>query len=105
VSCYRVYITPDALREIKALPGHMRQRVKRAIQALADNPRSSSSQALDLPGFEHELRRLRLDKWRVVYAITEADNAVDVLAVRKRPPYDYGDLEILLQRVNVTISG
>jgi mRNA interferase RelE/StbE len=32
-----------------------------------------------------------------VYAITEADEAVDVLAVRKRPPYDYGDLESLLK--------
>jgi mRNA interferase RelE/StbE len=42
------------------------------------------------------VRRLRLDKWRVVYAITEEDKAVDVLAVRKRPPYDYSDLEKLL---------
>ena len=49
-----------------------------------------------MPEFEHELRRLRLDKWRVVYAITEEDQAVDVVAVRKRPPYDYGDLETLL---------
>jgi hypothetical protein len=32
-------------------------------------------------------------------AVTEADRAVDVLAVRKRPPYDYGDLEELLQKM------
>jgi mRNA interferase RelE/StbE len=31
-----------------------------------------------------------------VYGITEKDKVVDVLAVRKRPPYDYGDLEELL---------
>jgi mRNA interferase RelE/StbE len=37
-----------------------------------------------------------LDKWRILYAITEADKLVDVLAVRKRPPYDYGDLQQLL---------
>lgn len=37
-----------------------------------------------------------MDKWRVVYTITEAEQVVDVLAVRKRPPYDYGDLEALL---------
>ena len=30
------------------------------------------------------------------YAITETEAVVDVLAVRKRPPYDYGDLESLL---------
>jgi len=32
-------------------------------------------------------------------AITEADKAIDVLVVRKRPPYDYGDLEALLAEV------
>ncbi|MDW8389037.1 MAG: hypothetical protein RMK84_02835 [Oscillochloridaceae bacterium] len=42
------------------------------------------------------MRRIRLERWRIVYAITEADQAIDVLTVRKRPPYDYGDLEQLL---------
>ena len=40
--------------------------------------------------------RLRLDRWRIVYGIMEEDKGVDVLAVRKRPPYDYGDLEELI---------
>jgi mRNA interferase RelE/StbE len=31
-----------------------------------------------------------------VYTVTEKDRAIDVLAVRKRPPYDYGDLAALL---------
>lgn len=88
-----------ALREIQELPGHLRQRVKRAVRALADNPHPANSKNLDVPGLEHEIRRLRLDKWRVVYAITEVDNAVDVLTVRKRPPYDYGDLETLLREL------
>jgi mRNA interferase RelE/StbE len=39
---------------------------------------------------------LRLDRWRIVYAISDEAAMVDVLAVRKRPPYDYGDLEGLL---------
>jgi len=38
-----------------------------------------------------------MDRWRVVYAITESDKTIDILAVRKRPPYDYGDLEELLE--------
>ena len=38
-----------------------------------------------------EVRRLRLDNWRIVYVISEHEKAVDVIAVRKRPPYDYGD--------------
>lgn len=97
MSRYTVWVTPQALREIKDLPGHIRQRVKRAIHELEDNPNPSGSKELEAPeGVEVELRRIRLDKWRIVYAITEADMAIDVFAVRKRPPYDYGDLETLL---------
>ena len=93
---YQVFITPRALKEAKELPGHMRQRIRRVIQALADDPRPVSSKQLDVRGLAQEVRRLRLDKRRVVYAITEAESIVDVLAVRKRPPYDYGDLNALL---------
>ncbi len=97
MSRYTVYVIPDAWKEMKDLPGNMRQRVKRAVEALADNPRPPKSKVLDVPDLECELRRLRLDRWRIVYAITEADKVVDVVAVRKRPPYDYGDLERLLE--------
>ncbi len=98
MSRYTVYITPRALRELKDLRGHMRQRVKRAISDLKDEPRPTTSKQLTTSEFEHELRRLRLDKWRVVYTIVESDSAVDVLAIRKRPPYDYGDLEKILSQ-------
>jgi mRNA interferase RelE/StbE len=97
VNPFRVFITPDAWKEIKTLPGNVRQRVRKAITALADNQRPPKSKALDVTGLQSEVRRLRLDRWRIVYALTEVDRAVDVLAVRKRPPYDYGDLEALLE--------
>jgi mRNA interferase RelE/StbE len=97
----------------------MRQRVRRAIAALADEPRPIESKALLRPSQEaaldvrdtttsaeeemqepeYELRRIRLDRWRIVYAITEADQVLDVLTIRKRPPYDYGDLERLLSQI------
>jgi mRNA interferase RelE/StbE len=69
------------------------------VTALAEKPRPSRSKNLDIPDLPFELWRLRFDNWRVVYAITEADLIVDVLAVRKRPPYDYGDLEALLKEL------
>ena len=97
---YKVYVLPQAWKEIKRLPGNMRQRVKRAIDGLSEDPRPPGSVKLDtsrLPEIDDvELRRLRIERWRIVYAITEAELYVDVLAVRKRPPYDYGDLERLL---------
>jgi mRNA interferase RelE/StbE len=97
VTRYHIYVTPAAWKEIKNLPGQVRQRVRKAVGALAENPRPAKSKALDVPGLQSEVRRLRLDRWRIVYAVTEPDGAVDVLAVRKRPPYDYGDLESLLK--------
>ncbi len=81
-----------------------------AITELADDPYPATSKALARPGQPREtsvseddaednyaLRRIRLDRWRIVYAITVADQAIDILAVRKRPPYDYGDLAALLE--------
>ena len=99
MSRYTIYVVPSAWQEIKNLPGNVRQRVRRAIDALADNPRPPRSKELDVPDLESELHRLRLDRWRIVYAITEGDNAVDILAVRKRPPYDYGDLAELIAKL------
>jgi mRNA interferase RelE/StbE len=98
VSRYVVYVTPQAWREIRELPGHVRQRVKRAIDALQDTPYPAGSKKLDTPAdLQIALWRIRLDKWRILYAISEADQTIDVLAVRKRPPYDYGDLSELLE--------
>jgi len=68
--------------EIKALPGNVRQRVKRAIDALAGNPHPTKSLVLDAPESERKLCRLRLDRWPIVYAVTEAERAVDVLTGR-----------------------
>ena len=96
MSRYKVFTTPQAFKEIKALPGNIRQRVRRAIKELADDPRPQSSKALS-GEVDQELWRLRLDRWRMVYMISEADLTIDVIAVRKRPPYDYRDLEALLE--------
>lgn len=74
---YRVFVTPRALKEAQELPGHVRQRVRRAIAALADNPRPPASKALDVPGLEQEVRRPRLDRWRMVYTLAEAERIID----------------------------
>jgi mRNA interferase RelE/StbE len=92
MSRYTVYVVPGAWREMKDLPGKVSHRVKQAVDRLADDPRPARSSQLDAPDLEPTLYRLRLDRWRIVYAISEEERTVDVLAVRKRPPYDYGDL-------------
>jgi mRNA interferase RelE/StbE len=99
VSLYTVYVTPQAWKEIKELPGNVRQRAKRAVEALADNPLPPSAIKLDLADSSYDLRRIRMDKWRIVYMVNETNRVVDVLAMRKRPPYDYGDLGRLLKDI------
>ena len=96
---YRVYITPGALKETKGLPGHVRQRVIRTISTLSEEPRPSHSHELHQTALPVELRRIRLLRWRIVYAVSDEDRVVDVFAVRRRPPYDYGDLSDLLQQL------
>lgn len=102
MTAYTVYVLPRALQEIKRLPGHVRQRAKRAIDSFAENPRPSDSIELSnvtVSSPSVSLHRYKMEKWRIVYAIDEATSSVDVMAVRQRPPYDYGDLAELIQTV------
>jgi mRNA interferase RelE/StbE len=100
---YDVWIEPAVHQIRKRLPGRFRQRVKRAIAALANDPRPPNSRALDVSDLDVppdvELRRIRMDPWRMVYAVNDAEAWVWMLAVRKRPPYDYEDLEELLAEI------
>jgi mRNA interferase RelE/StbE len=70
--------------------------MRRALRDLASNPRPPHSTALTHPLSLAEPRRLRIDGWRVIYAVIDADpQVVAVVAIRRRPPYDYGDLDRL----------
>lgn len=97
---YRVWVHPQVLDGAKTTPGNVRQRIKQAMLALGANPRPSGSKTLDWPPEAFEPRRLRIGDWRIIYAVNDAEQWVEVLAVRKRPPYDYGDLADLLKRLN-----
>ena len=100
---YDVWVDPAVHQARKRLPGRFRQRVKRAIAALADDPRPPKSRPLDVSDLDVppdvELRRIRMDPWRMVYVVNDAEAWVWMLAVRKRPPYDYEDLEELLAEI------
>jgi mRNA-degrading endonuclease RelE of RelBE toxin-antitoxin system len=93
----KVYVLPQALKQIDRLPGNVRQRVRRAVVELGHEPQSPGSKPLDFEtSADQELWRLRLEDWRIVYLIDHEWDAVYVLAVRKRPPYQYEDLATLV---------
>ncbi len=86
----------------KQLPGQIRQRIKRVLDDLGQDPRPVNSQALKLSDTiqtEWEVRRIRLEDWRIVYAVNETWQEICVLTIQKRPPYDYEDLEMLLSEL------
>ena len=99
----RLWIEPAALGEIAELPGNVRQRVRRAVRDLQAETHPSNSRGLQIPDDAQidqiEARRLRIDNWRIIYVIDEQWDIVTVLAVRKRPPYNYDDLPELFNRL------
>jgi mRNA-degrading endonuclease RelE of RelBE toxin-antitoxin system len=46
-----------------------------------------------------EIRRSRLENWRIVYAVNDDEKWVWVLTIQQRPPYDYDDLAKLAARL------
>lgn len=74
---YELFLEPEVHTARDELPGNMRQRVRRAIGALAGTPRPSDSAAMDTEGLELregvELRRIRMERWRIVYAICDEE--------------------------------
>lgn len=80
-------------RVIERLPGHIRQRVKRAIHSLTENPRPPEAKALDdeLTGYY----RLRIDLYRVIYTIQEEIVTVVIVRVTRRDDDTYKGLSII----------
>lgn len=100
---FRLWIEAEVYRDREMLPDHIRQRMKLALNNLSQQPRPPKSRKLeindiDLPP-EVEVRRLRLEKWRILYAVNDTEGWVWVLAVRQRPPYQYDDLREIIEKL------
>lgn len=100
---YDLFIEPEVHASRHTLPGKLRQRVRHAIAQLATEPRPHESRPMNASDLDMrpdvELRRIRLERWRIIYAVCEAERWVWVLAIRRRPPYGYDDLAELVARL------
>ena len=97
---YAVWLLPVAHQEKCKLPGSIRQRIKRAIDELALEPRPYNSISMRSPlELGWELRRIRIDSWKIIYLVDDSFKEIGVLAIRKRPPYHYEDLTDLLEEL------
>ena len=78
MASYRILIKPSAAREIEAVDQKKdRQRIVASILALADEPRPVGSEKL---AGERDRYRVRVGRYRILYAI--ADDELLVLVVR-----------------------
>jgi mRNA-degrading endonuclease RelE of RelBE toxin-antitoxin system len=94
---YRIFLRPQADQEGRKLPGVVKQRIRRIIDELAENPRPYNSIQMQTPEpLTVEPRRIRVNGWRILYVVDEVWQEIAVIAIRKRPPYDYEDLTELL---------
>jgi mRNA interferase RelE/StbE len=82
VESYRVEIKVSAIRELEAIgqKGH-RQKLARRIRALGMQPRPPGCQKLTGAG---ERYRIRQGRYRVVYAIDDAERLVTVFRIGDR---------------------
>lgn len=75
------------------MPGVIRQRIKQVIEELKIYPRPSNSKIMNISlKTNWEAHRIRINEWRIIYVINEQWQEIGILAIRKRPPYDYQDL-------------
>lgn len=74
---YDVFLEREIHHDRERVPGNFRQRIRTAISSLATEPRPPISQMLDTIGIDVpvglEMRRIRIDPWRLVYAIHEQE--------------------------------
>ncbi len=77
---YDVNILPRAQKQLMKLPREVYERVREALQALADEPRPHG--CLKLTG--REGWRIRVGKYRVIYEIDDDNRTVTILDIGHR---------------------
>ena len=66
---YRIEVSPEVRREIKALSGYVRAQARKLIQALGENPRPARAKELrDKPNI---YRIWLAGRWRIAYEIND----------------------------------
>ena len=87
---YRVEVTSRAQRELRRVGEPDRGRIAAALARLRHEPRPTGSVKLKGPLF-----RVRVGPYRIIYAISDADELVVVLKIARREKDTYDDIATL----------
>jgi mRNA interferase RelE/StbE len=87
---YQLKYTDEARRALRTAPGFYRQRFKRAVEGLADNPRPDHAEDTHEPN----RYKIKFGRWRLIYDVNDDSGIVRILRVRlKTGPETYRGLE------------
>lgn len=78
---YQVRIKENAMKQILKLPNDVVGRIDTKIQLLSENPRPHGCKKLK--GF-HDLYRIRVSDYRIIYSIADDVLVIEVLQVNNR---------------------
>ncbi len=88
--CWTIVIDQEPQKVLRRLPGDLRQRIDRAILALAEDPRPAGCRPVrDAPRGTY---RVRVGTYRVIYTVLDTDRVIVVARVRKRDESTYRGL-------------
>lgn len=87
---WTIVIDQEPQKVLRRLPGDFRQRIDRAILALAEDPRPAGCRPVrDAPRGTY---RVRVGTYRVIYTVLDTDRVIVVARVRKRDESTYRGL-------------
>ena len=84
---YRVNLTSRVKRELDRVPSELFRKLDSEIWSLREHPRPTGCVKLKGP-----IYRIRVGRWRVIYAVFDRDQLVLILKVAQRTEQTYKDL-------------
>ena len=80
MASYSLFIKPSAAKELENLPGKVRQKIARNIQALAAEPRPQGTEKLS----GKNLYRIRQGDYRILYGVEDTARSIVVIRIGHR---------------------
>ena len=80
MASYNLFIKPSAAKELENLPGKVRQKIARKIQALAAEPRPQGTENLS----GKNLYRIRQGDYRILYGVEDTARSIVVIRIGHR---------------------
>lgn len=87
MATYQLNWRPQLRRKLRDIPSALRSEIAAIILGLKDDPYPPNSAALQRE-LAH-LRKIRVDGWRILYQVKEADRIVVIREIRPRDAETY----------------